>query len=105
MANPTTITRSLYRRSGDKYPRHLELFSEPISITDPNSVLIRVHAVSLNYRDINIIRGTNPWDVKLDGVPVSDAAGEVIAVGDKVSRFKVCVFYGMPESVCVWLCC
>jgi NADPH:quinone reductase-like Zn-dependent oxidoreductase len=79
----------VFRRSGGAFPNHLVLSSERIGIVDPKSVLIKVHAVSLNYRDINILRGTNPWAVKLGGIPVSDAAAEVIAIGESVTRFKV----------------
>jgi NADPH:quinone reductase-like Zn-dependent oxidoreductase len=48
-----------------------------------------VRAVSLNYRDANILNGTNPWPVIENGIPCSDAAGDVFDVGSNVSRFKV----------------
>ena len=52
-------------------------------------MLIRVHAVALNYRDANIANGGNPWPVTNNGIPCNDAAGEVIAAGDKVRSLKV----------------
>lgn len=52
-------------------------------------MIIKIHAVSFNYQDINILRGTNPWPVKEDGVPVSDAAGEIIQRGSDVDNLKV----------------
>jgi alcohol dehydrogenase len=52
-------------------------------------VLIRVHAVSLNYRDIAMVKGRYPRAVKKGLIPASDGAGEVIAVGEGVEAFKV----------------
>lgn len=55
----------------------------------PNDVVIRVRAASLNRRDVMILEQTYPLPGKPGVVPLSDGAGEVVAVGDKVSRFKV----------------
>ena len=55
----------------------------------PTSVLIRIRAVSLNYRDANMLNGTNPWPIVDRGIPCSDAAGEVISIGSHAGRFKV----------------
>jgi NADPH:quinone reductase-like Zn-dependent oxidoreductase len=52
-------------------------------------VLVRVRASSLNFRDMIIVNGWYPWPVPAGRVPLSDAAGEVDAVGAGVSRFKV----------------
>jgi NADPH:quinone reductase-like Zn-dependent oxidoreductase len=52
-------------------------------------VLVRVHATSLNYRDYAVVTGNYFGGVlKRDTVPLSDGAGEVVAVGRNVSRFK-----------------
>jgi NADPH:quinone reductase-like Zn-dependent oxidoreductase len=54
-----------------------------------NQVLIRVHAASLNYRDYAIVTGNYFGGVlQRDTVPLSDGAGEVVAVGRNVTRFK-----------------
>ncbi|WVR06713.1 hypothetical protein IAU60_003745 [Kwoniella sp. DSM 27419] len=45
-------------------------------------------AVSLNYRDISIVRNTYPFELKDVVVPISDAAGTVAEVGSRVSKFK-----------------
>jgi NADPH:quinone reductase-like Zn-dependent oxidoreductase len=50
-------------------------------------VLIRVRAVSLNYRDLLIVKGLYPGK-SLPLIPMSDGAGEVVAVGERVTRFK-----------------
>jgi NADPH:quinone reductase-like Zn-dependent oxidoreductase len=52
----------------------------------PTDVLVRVRAVSLSFRELMILRGWYPLPVKPDVVPVSDGAGEVVAVGERVCR-------------------
>ncbi|KAJ8065023.1 hypothetical protein OCU04_007325 [Sclerotinia nivalis] len=51
-------------------------------------VLVKFHAAALNYRDISIPYGTFPFGSKEGVVPGSDGAGEVVAVGAKVTRFQ-----------------
>ncbi len=52
-------------------------------------VLIRVHATSLNYRDHAVVTGKYFGGVlQRDTVPLSDGAGEVVAVGEGVTRVK-----------------
>jgi NADPH:quinone reductase-like Zn-dependent oxidoreductase len=51
-------------------------------------VLIRVRATSLNYRDTAVVSGMYPGQT-LPVIPLSDGAGEVVAVGDSVTRVKV----------------
>ena len=51
-------------------------------------VLMRVRAVSLNYRDLALIRGGMRALMKTPLVPVSDGAGEVLEAGPGVTRFK-----------------
>ncbi|GFG21576.1 zinc-type alcohol dehydrogenase-like protein C1773.06c [Aspergillus udagawae] len=65
-----------------------ELRDEPLPSPGHHEVLIRVHAVSLNYRDTALLRGEYPAKTKKEGIPVSDGAGEVVAVGPGVTRVK-----------------
>jgi NADPH:quinone reductase-like Zn-dependent oxidoreductase len=53
----------------------------------PREVRVRVRAVSLNYRDIVMLRGARKRPKPL--VPTSDGAGEVVAVGPGVTRLAV----------------
>ncbi|KAH6954149.1 hypothetical protein DER45DRAFT_309010 [Fusarium avenaceum] len=53
-----------------------------------NDVLVKIHASSINYRDIMIALGTYPFPLAPNVVPGSDGAGEVVAVGSKVTRFQ-----------------
>jgi NADPH:quinone reductase-like Zn-dependent oxidoreductase len=55
----------------------------------PTEILIRVHAASINRRDIMLLEGTYPLPARPGVVPLSDGAGEVVAVGADVSRFTV----------------
>lgn len=54
----------------------------------PGQVLIRVHAVSLNYRDLLIVAGRYMRGLKLPLIPMSDGAGEVVEIGAGVTRVK-----------------
>lgn len=51
-------------------------------------VLVRVHAVSLNFRDLAMLRGRYPRPCYPGLVPTSDAAGEIVAVGEGVTAYK-----------------
>ena len=55
----------------------------------PGGVLVRFHAVSLNYRDIMVVAGTYNPRMKVPAVPFSDGAGEIAAVGDGVTKWKI----------------
>jgi NADPH:quinone reductase-like Zn-dependent oxidoreductase len=52
-------------------------------------VLIRVHAASLNFRDVLLAKSNYPGPHKEHVVPLSDGAGEVAAVGSAVHRVKI----------------
>ena len=71
-------------------PTPLELVTEDLPTSlKPNEVLIRIHAVSLNYRDVAMMHGLYPDRFTKPGVPASDCAAEVMALGREVSDFKV----------------
>jgi NADPH:quinone reductase-like Zn-dependent oxidoreductase len=53
----------------------------------PTEVLIRIRAVSLNYRDLMVASG-DYRHARPGMVPVSDGVGEVVAVGASVTRFR-----------------
>lgn len=52
-------------------------------------VVLRMRAASLNYRDLEIVRGTYHAGFDLPMVPLSDGVGEVATVGEGVTRVKV----------------
>src|SRR5215813_8841758 len=52
-------------------------------------IVIRVRAASINRRDGMILHQYYPLPAKPDVIPLSDGAGEVVAVGGLVTRFKI----------------
>ncbi len=67
----------------------LEQVQRRISTPTAHEVHVRVHAVSLNYRDLMIADGKYLSTGDTSVIPCSDGAGEVIAVGEQVTRFRV----------------
>lgn len=53
-----------------------------------NEVVVKFHAASLNYRDLMFVKGLYNPKARLPAVPFSDAAGEVVAVGPGVKKWK-----------------
>src|SRR5688572_20065605 len=51
-------------------------------------VLVRLRAASLNYRDFMVVSGTYNPRMKVPAVPFSDGAGEIVSVGEGVSKWK-----------------
>ena len=52
-------------------------------------IAVRVHANSINFRDLGIISDPASRAIPLPRIPNSDGAGEVVAVGPGVTRFAV----------------
>ncbi|KAJ4287637.1 hypothetical protein N0V90_012340 [Kalmusia sp. IMI 367209] len=82
-------TYRAYRKTTGPFPRTIELYFDSIpEKISPHEVLIKVKAVSLNFRDIAMLDGRYPIDHENAGRPCSDCAGEVAAIGDAVKDFK-----------------
>ena len=67
---------------------HLKLAEKPIPKPASNEALIRIKAVSLNYRDKLLYSGLYNPALGFPTIPVADAAGEVIETGKNVTRFR-----------------
>jgi NADPH:quinone reductase-like Zn-dependent oxidoreductase len=65
----------------------LTLVERPTPPLGPLDVRVRVRAVSLNFRDLNMVKGAKRRKAPI--VPASDGAGEVVEVGAAVQRVKV----------------
>src|SRR6266496_1694988 len=66
---------------------NLKLVEEDHPKPRPGELLVRIRASSLNFHDDMVVLGKIAC---ADGrIPMSDGAGEVIAVGDDVDEFKV----------------
>lgn len=60
----------------------------PSPTPGPGEVLVRIRAVSLNYRDLLVSRGLYNPKFRLPLIPLSDGAGEVAVTGAGATRFK-----------------
>jgi NADPH:quinone reductase-like Zn-dependent oxidoreductase len=66
---------------------HLIVTERPLPQTPgPGQVLIRMHAASLNARDLLTVKGLYNPRQTLPLIPCSDGAGEVVAAGEQVER-------------------
>ena len=83
-------TYQAFRRTTGDIPIPLELVTEQLPTSlQPQEVLIRIHAVSLNYRDVAMLHGKYIANAIERGIPASDCAAEVIALGSEVKEFAV----------------
>lgn len=61
----------------------------PDPAAGPGEVLVRMRAATLNYRDTLVVEGGYGSHQRSENlIPLSDGAGEVVAVGEGVTRFK-----------------
>src|SRR5215471_999490 len=68
---------------------HVALVERPDPRPGPHQVLLRMRAFSLNYRDLLVVKGQYNPKLRLPMVPFSDGVGEVVGVGEGVTRVKV----------------
>src|SRR3982750_3804719 len=55
----------------------------------PGQIVLKMRALSLNYRDLLVVNGVNRWRPPGPRIPVSDGVGTVAEVGDGVTRVRV----------------
>lgn len=67
----------------------LTLRDHPEPTPGRSEVLVKVHARSLNYRDLLILQGRYAFPGVAGTIAVSDGAGEVVALGEGVTRVAV----------------
>ncbi|PLB52321.1 NAD(P)-binding protein [Aspergillus steynii IBT 23096] len=84
------MSQTVIRLNGSRTSiRNLHALKEAIPQPTKHEVLIKVHAVSLNFRDIAVATSQYPFPAKDDVIPGSDAAGVVAEVGDGVQNVTV----------------
>jgi len=66
----------------------LALIEKDMAQPGPGQVHVRIHAISLNYRDLMVVQGSYNPHLAMPRVPCSDGAGEVVAVGAGVTQWK-----------------
>ena len=62
---------------------HLAMVQRDEPRAAAHEVVVKFHAASLNYRDLMFAKGTYNPNARLPAVPLSDAAGEIVAVRRK----------------------
>ena len=67
----------------------LSLDEVPTLQPGPGQILLDVHAVSLNYRDLLMVKGAYNPKLEPNRIPCSDGAGTIAAIGEGVTRFAV----------------
>src|SRR5271168_1888690 len=68
---------------------NLEAFEASYPKANAGQVVIKVHAVSLNYRDLLMVKGLYNPRMALPRIPCSDGCGEIVEVGEGVADFKI----------------
>jgi NADPH:quinone reductase-like Zn-dependent oxidoreductase len=66
----------------------LQLVDKSSTAPGPGQVKVRVHANSLNFRDLMMVKGFYNPKLAFPRVPCSDGSGEVTAVGPGVTQWK-----------------
>ncbi|MEZ5044266.1 MAG: NAD(P)-dependent alcohol dehydrogenase [Saprospiraceae bacterium] len=64
----------------------LKVVERPDPMPGPGEILVQWHATSLNYHDYLVAIGLIP--VPAGRIPMSDGAGEILAVGENVKEWK-----------------
>ena len=72
----------------DKYEKILKIKEVPDPKPKPNEVIFKVKFAGLNYNDIWGMRG-KPLQIPLPHISGTDAAGQVVAIGDEVKSIKI----------------
>ncbi|TFK29173.1 alcohol dehydrogenase superfamily protein [Coprinopsis marcescibilis] len=74
-----------------KVSTYKNLEQRKVQVHNPGfgQALVKIHAVSLQYRDLAIAAGSYDIGVYENIVPCSDMSGEIIAIGEGVTQWKV----------------
>ncbi|EIW76595.1 NAD(P)-binding protein [Coniophora puteana RWD-64-598 SS2] len=100
MASYSSLPKTIkeYRSNSDGY-RKLRLCEAPLEHPEAAEVLVRVHSVSMNYRDLVAVEGTYAGlKPKPNVVPCCDAAGSIALLGADVASSGQ---WSVGERVCV----
>ncbi|KAK0479180.1 hypothetical protein IW261DRAFT_1564541 [Armillaria novae-zelandiae] len=88
-ARVPTTSRSYYFPARESY-NNLTLQTTPLPALKSTFVLVKIHAVSLQYRDLMIASNRYPrGGIPENLVPCSDMAGEVVTIGSDVTNWSV----------------
>ena len=88
MPIPSENTAQALRVVGETAIDALAFEQVPVAAPTAGQVLVRIHAVSLNYRDLLVSTGRYGPNLPKPLTICSDGAGEVVAVGEGVTAFR-----------------
>lgn len=66
----------------------LKIVDRLVPEAGPGQALVKLHAWSLNYRDLLLVKGLYNPKLRLPFTPLSDGMGEVVSIGSGVTRVK-----------------
>ncbi|NWD54861.1 NAD(P)-dependent alcohol dehydrogenase [Pseudomonas veronii] len=79
-------SKTIFVQPGGGYEK-VVVGSSEVRAAARGEITVRLHANSLNYHDFAVVSGM--WGPSEKRIPMADGAGEVIAVGEDVTEFKV----------------
>lgn len=79
----------VYEIQGGFGLENLKLAERPDPKAGPGEVVVKMRAVTLNYRDLLVAKGQYNPKMPLPRIPCSDGVGVVVEAGEGVSRVKV----------------
>ncbi|QNK62339.1 NAD(P)-dependent alcohol dehydrogenase [Pedobacter sp. PAMC26386] len=77
-----------YRITEDYSIASLTLVEKDYPKLLPREVLVKIKAVSLNFRDLLVVKGFGNWKPPIGRIPLSDGVGTVVETGTEVTAFQ-----------------
>jgi NADPH:quinone reductase-like Zn-dependent oxidoreductase len=85
----TAGNMKVHEVTGDYGIDALSITERKLPSPSSHQVLVRLEAVSLNYRDLLIIKGVGRWRPPAGRVPLSDGVGTIVETGSHVQNLTL----------------
>jgi NADPH:quinone reductase-like Zn-dependent oxidoreductase len=87
----TVLTeQTVYRITDLSGIESVKAIKEPLTTElDRDDVLVKIMAVSLNYRDLAVTNATYPFPFSKNVIVGSDSAGKIVKIGSNVSHLQI----------------
>jgi NADPH:quinone reductase-like Zn-dependent oxidoreductase len=86
MLEENEMSKAIILQAGGGY-HNVTIGTRAAAAPNAGEITVRLHANSLNYHDFAVVSGM--WGPSEPRIPMADGAGEVVAVGEGVTEFKV----------------
>ncbi len=86
---PSSYRKLVAARFTNQFRQAAQIVETPLEAPAPNEIVVRNHYAGVNATDVNISAGTYTPNSQPPIDLGAEAVGEVVAVGDKVTEFKV----------------